>query len=273
MTEIGSAIAGLIRDHSALDLALIAIGLIQPALSIRRGKRLALSYLPQRVLIAAYWRTMLRGWLIAAAVLLVWAISERPFAALGLEWPLGPASWFGLIAVGAATVWMLARLAFSFRPTRDELETLKARLDSIRIAPRSASELAAFLPAAVTAGVWEEIYFRAYMMWFFEPTLGVVGAALVSSAIFGVGHAYQGWRGVLRTGIAGLILAAGYALTRDLWWLMALHAVADIYAGVLSYRVYSMHRRRAYEVRPAALAAARIVRRLREAAADAASLR
>ena len=58
-------------------------------------------------------------------------------------------------------------------------------------------------------------------------------AALLSSAVFGVLHAYQGWLGMVRTGMLGLLLAAAFLLSGSLWPCIVAHAILDLVAGLL----------------------------------------
>ena len=112
-------------------------------------------------------------------------------------------------------------------------------LARLKITPRTRSELAVFLGVAVTAGVWEELLYRGFLMWFLLPA-GVAAAVIGSSLIFGLGHAYQGGRGILVTAAVGLVFAIAYALTTSLWWLMLAHALVDIYGGIAAYRLHRL---------------------------------
>ena len=62
-------------------------------------------------------------------------------------------------------------------------------------------------------------------------------AVLGSSAIFALGHSYQGFHGMSRVCLAGLGLAALYLGTGSLWAPILLHVVADMLQGWLAYRV------------------------------------
>jgi len=55
--------------------------------------------------------------------------------------------------------------------------------------------------------------------------------ALVAAALFGVAHAYQGARGMLRTGLLGLVLWATYLVTGSILPAMVLHAAIDVRSG------------------------------------------
>lgn len=239
-----TALASFLETYTALELGLAAMAAVGlPAMSWWLGARLTAQPLDQRRLLARYWSTMSRGWLIGALVILAWIIGDRSFRELGLDWPIGAPGLIGLGLATALTVVMIVNVA-RFNPAPDKFGKLKAELDAFRLAPRNAAEFAAFVPVAITAGVWEELFYRGFLMWFLAPHFGVWGAIFISSALFGAGHAYQGVRGVFRTALAGAIFATAYAATYSLWWLMLLHAAVDLHAGLLSWRVYARHARK-----------------------------
>jgi len=85
----------------------------------------------------------------------------------------------------------------------------------------------------VTAALVEEMFFRGYLIPVFAAHLGngklgwILGA-LVSSAIFGLAHAYQGLSGMVITALTGLSLALMYlAFGRRLWPLILAHGIID----------------------------------------------
>jgi len=81
------------------------------------------------------------------------------------------------------------------------------------------------------AGVCEEILFRGFLIrWLHGGALGLplVGALAASSLIFGLGHAYQGFKGVLSTAVGGLVLGLLFLLSGQLIPAMVLHALLDL---------------------------------------------
>ena len=62
-------------------------------------------------------------------------------------------------------------------------------------------------------------------------------AALLSSLAFGLAHAYQGPKGVLKTGLFGLAAAGLYLLIGSIWLLIVLHAVVDLVSGTIGREV------------------------------------
>ncbi len=98
--------------------------------------------------------------------------------------------------------------------------------------PKTMREKGVFVALSLAAGVGEEIAFRGFLI----PALTLVfgwswGAALLSSAAFGILHAYQGWIGIVRTATLGVVLAGSFIISGTLWPAMLAHAILDIVVG------------------------------------------
>jgi membrane protease YdiL (CAAX protease family) len=85
----------------------------------------------------------------------------------------------------------------------------------------------------VTAGVVEEIFFRAlpllYVKERFRNRVPLTGYVLTTSVLFGVAHWENGAHEVVATIIYGLLAGALYLKLRDLWPLVGAHALIDIW--------------------------------------------
>jgi membrane protease YdiL (CAAX protease family) len=230
----------LAPGQTPYDLLLIVFAaLLMPVLSTLNGRRLARD--PDAPLVPRYWRTLARGWLAVAALALLWHGTGRSAALLGLDIPV---SAWGRDGLGVVAVVCVAYIVIFFNverlvsPARYEL--LRAQMRRIKILPRTTGELIVFLAVAVTAGIWEELIYRGFLIWAFAPYATLAGAVVLSSAVFGLGHIYQGPRGVLTTAVLGFVFALGFVTTRSLWWVMAAHALVDLYGGTLAWRVLRM---------------------------------
>ena len=87
----------------------------------------------------------------------------------------------------------------------------------------------------MTAGFCEELVFRGYAQRQFlahsqSPAIAVVGQGLV----FGLMHAYQGWRAVVSITMLGVLFGAFAAWRKTLRPGMVAHAWHDVWAGWLS---------------------------------------
>jgi membrane protease YdiL (CAAX protease family) len=238
--------APLYHGYTALDLVIVALALfLMPAMSILAGRKLAREAPDARRLIPRYIRTILRGWLFGAVVVAVWWVQQRPFGALGLAPHLSIWDYAGFalaLLIGLAMMAQNIRLASA---STEKIERAMKVVRGIKITPNTTGELALFMLMSVSGGVWEELVYRGFLIWFFMPLVGFAGAIVISALIFGLAHLYQGVRGFIATTGVGLIFAALYLLTASLWWLMVVHAVMDIAGGINTLQIKRVAARRA----------------------------
>jgi membrane protease YdiL (CAAX protease family) len=89
--------------------------------------------------------------------------------------------------------------------------------------------------AALAAGIGEEIVFRGLLI---AAGVGILGlpawaAAVLAALLFGVGHRYQGLRGMIVTTCAAVVFTTLYALTGNLLVPIALHITVDLVSLLL----------------------------------------
>jgi membrane protease YdiL (CAAX protease family) len=120
-------------------------------------------------------------------------------------------------------------------------------LEAMRFVEGNLSAYLLMLGMAWTSAAFgEEIAFRGYLFHRLETGFGggrraTAIALLLQALIFSLGHIYQGWAGMLVTGLVGLCLG-GLLLRvkRNLWVPIVTHGVIDtlgltaIYLGILS---------------------------------------
>lgn len=147
----------------------------------------------------------------------------RPYA-LGLA---VPGSWTTQLAwAGAVTL-----VAVGLNLASEWLGIRESRL-LFHLLPRTAREKLAFLALSLGAGICEEIVFRGFLITALSAASGsLLLALLISSAAFGVVHAYQEPSGVARATLLGLVLAAPFVITGSLAAAMLAHAAIDVIGG------------------------------------------
>lgn len=101
--------------------------------------------------------------------------------------------------------------------------------------PKTLTEARLFQLVSVSAGVWEEIVFRGIVFGMLLPLIGVVGAMILSSLLFGFQHYYLGKIHIIKTSFVGLFMAVLYYYTETLIVPISLHIMIDLMAG-LQYR-------------------------------------
>ena len=189
----------------------------------------------------AWSRTWLFAWTIGNQWTLVffgvalWLASGRPLASLGFSVPDGWRLWASLALVlilAAYQAWAIGILAHS----AEQRASLRRQVGSLTsVLPHRRTELRWFGGVSLTAGFCEEFLYRGYFIWVFAPWLGWWGAAALSLPFFAVAHLYQGWSGVLRTGVVGAFLTLVVAVFESLWPAIVLHALIDFGSGTMAW--------------------------------------
>ncbi len=130
----------------------------------------------------------------------------------------------GILAV--QNIWQLRRTAS---------EKMAAHLGPVRkFLPVGKGDLITWVALSLTAGVCEELLFRGWMVNFLGAAMGSIWIGLVLSSLwFGLGHAYQGGKGILVTGLAGLVFGLVYVGVGSLVPGQVLHALVDIVNGFI----------------------------------------
>ena len=138
----------------------------------------------------AYRMAMISQWTLSAALLANWVVKARGWESLGVVPRLTP----GAVGVAAGLIIVIGLMMIqNRRPAAREraMERTRERVRALAfMMPHSARELRLFVALSVTAGICEELLFRGFMMWYLAHWTGEVQAALLSSVLFGLGHAY-----------------------------------------------------------------------------------
>lgn len=98
--------------------------------------------------------------------------------------------------------------------------------------PQSLTEVLIWIGASITAGVCEEMAFRGYVQRQLHALSGsVVVAVLGQGLVFGLFHAYQGWKNVIVISVLGALYGALAAWRGNLRANIVVHAWTDFWEG------------------------------------------
>jgi len=188
-----------------------------------------------RVRMSLYATAMAVQWGLVLLTAVLWVTAGRTARELGLE-PRVSAGLAG-VAAGIAVVFFLVWRQRTRALGDDEaLAEVRKRMSHVEpMLPREPHELRRFFALSITAGICEEVLYRGFMIWYLTWYLGPWAGAAASAVVFGLGHAYQGPRGVLLTALVGGFLAAVYWISGSLYPGMLLHALMDVHSGHLAY--------------------------------------
>ncbi len=174
------------------------------------------------------------------ALLTYWPLRGRGFDALGFRLPAGQhAAWGAWGAVGfcvlCAGVLAAARLVPPFREWLRPHVVASFEGPLAALLPRTRADMVAFALVVPPAALAEELLFRAFMLPYLECVMPAWLAVLVSSAVFGMCHGYQGRDGIAKTGAFGVVLALAYASTGSLLPAVAIHAGMNLTSAALGW--------------------------------------
>jgi len=183
-------------------------------------------------------RAILSQWLLVALVLAVWLANRRSVLALGLA--VRPTGGLAGVMVGLVTIVVIVLRQRGSVDTEESIRRrVRDRLAPVeRLMPRAGSDFKLFAALACTAGLCEEFLFRGYLGWIAALVLPFPVAPAAQALVFGLCHAYQGWRGIILTTFAGAFLTAMVLVTGSLWPSILIHALMDLHAGDLARRVF-----------------------------------
>lgn len=237
--------APIFHGYTAFDLIIVALAaFVMPVMSILTGRKLARApdaggLLPRYILIIS------RGGLFAVLVAGTWWMQDRRFSVLGLAPHLSLWDYAGFSLALLIGLLMVAQGMSLASASTEKVERAMKAIRSVKITPNTSEEFALFILMSLSAGVWEELVYRGFLVWFLVPLAGAIGAIVISALIFGLAHIYQGVRGFVASTVLGLVFAALYLFTASLWWLMVLHAVIDMAGGFNTVQIKRAAARRA----------------------------
>ncbi len=142
--------------------------------------------------------------------------------------------FLGLLAIAVCYLILLVKSIKSSETLRAEVAKKFEPFMDLMPATKSQMMIFGFV-VSVSAGVCEELLFRAYLYSLLESQVGMWLAIAVSSLVFGFWHIYLGWQEVLRTGITGAALCGVYIFTGNIFIPILLHIFIDVYSGVICY--------------------------------------
>jgi membrane protease YdiL (CAAX protease family) len=105
--------------------------------------------------------------------------------------------------------------------------------------PQSPPEILAWIGVSITAGICEELAFRGFLQRQFHALTGNTGLAILAQGlVFGLFHAYQGWRNVVVITVLGILYGALAAWRKNLRTNIITHAWSDVWGGWLQMLIF-----------------------------------
>lgn len=236
--DVSQAIAAVLASALAAGLVLV-----QPWAGRRRYRRLVAALTgvpadrvsgprrePHEIRLHHYRRAIVGEWTAVGVIVVIGLLAQRSPSSIGLR--LGPrVSAQAALVAEVAVLLGISAAAFRFGGPKIVDALRRQARGFLAILPRGRQERVVFAALAVTAGICEELIIRgfgiSYLRWLWPgaPRLAVI---VVTAAVFGFAHLYQGLRGVVLTGLVGAYLAWLVLTTGSLLPAMVIHALLDL---------------------------------------------
>ncbi len=186
-----------------------------------------------------YGQVMVSQWLFAAAALHVVLLRDYTWVDIGLGQPDPMKFLHGMLlvlAIGIAVYYMRRKLMAQ----EDGAEQVREALHKLEwMIPRGEHQRRLWWAVSGHAGWGEELFYRGYLFALLSSMMPPAAAAVVSTALFGAAHFYQGVRGIVLTTLMGAVFMGLYMVSGSLVVPMLAHALYDIHAGELGYWAYA----------------------------------
>lgn len=193
-----------------------------------------------------------QGWALLAVTLIVTlGLAHWPAAQLGFrlpDWPHMPPISLGALGgfiVGvalAAIVGIVLGTVLGRRQRRSKGDPISGERippfvvggnDVLRMLPHTRNERLGWVALSVTAGITEEVIWRGFglgLLFILLPSAHPIVPIVLAGLAFGSAHFYQGWLGMLATGLLGAAFAALFWASGSLLLPILIHVLIDLRA-------------------------------------------
>lgn len=225
-----------IFDH----ILMVLLAVVLPYYAVVRSQpKIHEIHFDTRTKIAMYYGNSLALWLPTLVILVVWFLQGRNMIDLGFHWPVAD---FSTLSWGLTALFVLlysADVLSEIYTPEKRAKTQEHWIKHTPFLPANFREFSHFNILAITAGITEEIIFRAYFMQYLWSVLGnslvaQVVSVLLPALVFAAVHIYQGKKAVLKIVVMAILFGWIYLLTQSLWLLIGLHILVDVIGGALA---------------------------------------
>jgi membrane protease YdiL (CAAX protease family) len=174
-----------------------------------------------------FWLVIVIEWIWVATVAVVLTPRPDPLTAIGLV-PMSMSPLVSGMVVGMLIGLILSTIAFAWNPRlRAGIQRQAAGVSAL--VPATTGERWLFSGVSLTAGVCEEIVFRGFLRLYLQDLgLSMISTGILATVIFGLAHAYQGWKGIIQTSLLGGVFMGLFIASGSLLPCMVLHALVDL---------------------------------------------
>lgn len=219
-----------IADH----ILIWAFGIIIPFLSGLQSDKLSGNItFDTRARIRLYLANSMMLSLAGSSILILWMALQRPFNTLGLK----SIDWHHQeVVILTTTLFILLYFTDAYithKAIRKKGSTPEW-INRYSFLPHRRIELPSYLLLCLSAGIFEEIIYRGFMVTYFMPTGNNIPwmAILAPSVLFSLAHYYQGWTAVLKIVVFSMLFSIIFIYTKSIYPTIIIHFLVDVLSGI-----------------------------------------
>lgn len=178
------------------------------------------------------------AFMIVIAGLVFGANRKELLRSIGLFRPQGVLPMFFLTAFMGLVIELTMEVFFN--PLIERVTLSQIDLSQVQL-PSLESYLTWVIVGFVLGGFLEEVLFRGFLMTriakFMKADMASdILALFITAVLFGICHRYQGWSGVISTGVTGFILGCIFLkFKKNLWYAICTHGFVNLTALTILY--------------------------------------
>ncbi|MCL2565353.1 MAG: CPBP family intramembrane metalloprotease [Defluviitaleaceae bacterium] len=239
--------------HIILLVSLVIFFTVGAVLGVKQTKKQLKANIDEKARVQHYAAITFSMWIPVIALFGVVAFSDITFADIGFtSLSFNQNAAITLVILVLAFLWTafcLYRItAFlvsaKHRQRRNKILLNKANgsdyydlVDSRLMTPRTKKEKRWWFGVSLTTGICEEIIFRGVFLYLIAsifPNISVYLVFMIAVILFGMGHFYQGTKGLIITTLMGAFLASIYIVSGSLIIVIVMHFLTN-FANAFEY--------------------------------------
>ncbi|HEY6502724.1 MAG TPA: CPBP family intramembrane glutamic endopeptidase [Chitinophagaceae bacterium] len=178
--------------------------------------------------------------LIAFIIMLVWLLFKRPLEEIGFRKPGDNKSYWWLVLIFIALYIIDTALSVGGQSNREK--TIQRWKTRTAFMPTLPGEFPLYLLLCFSAGVFEEIIFRGFLVTYCYYLFSGADqqefwAVILPALIFSIAHYYQGSKAVLKILVFSCLFGFIFTRSGSLLIVMLLHFLVDAAGGLLTLRL------------------------------------
>jgi membrane protease YdiL (CAAX protease family) len=186
-----------------------------------------------------YFSTCLSLSIMAAVIISVWLLFERPLSEMGLTIKINGNLWIWPLI--AFVIIYAVDTIYSVASPKKIDASINDWENRTPFMPAKSKELRVYLLMCLCAGVFEEVIYRGYMVTYFSyllrDSLWQQGLSVfIPALIFSISHFYHGLKNIIKILILSTFFGYIYILSGSLVIVMLLHFAVNVIGGLLSVK-------------------------------------